>query len=397
MALCPQPATSAMSATASSARRPVPTAGQVGTAALVRSCPPGRVSVPGVVRLYEEAPLALCHSVPAGWSGGSVQHCLRCSCWRSPARPRLPRRASRCRSPTPASSRRPRRRASSTARPTSSTSRRPWAKRARPPHGAAGGTVRGEARAPDAAGRLTGHFFYVTGSTHFSIYDVPHPLHPKLTSRVDFPCSFENEDVTGNDDLLVYSDFTTSGALYVYDVRNKREPKLVSDTPDAGTHTMECVENCRYLYGSYHRVGPKGPLSGGEAVDLADPAKPKVLGDWTAEGVLPSQKVHDATEVSPGRILTASAPIEYLDTTADRAKPRVLARSDTPDDKRYHTAIWPQGGEDRFMMAMFETNGTPNCGAGSGDFTVFDATQWQRTGKFKPLHSFYLSTGDFED
>src|SRR5204863_449542 len=42
-------------------------------------------------------------------------------------------------------------------------------------------------------------------------------------------------------------------------------------------------------------------------------------------------------------------------------------------------------------------NGTPNCGAGSGDFTVFDATKWETTHKFTPLHSFFLSTGDFAD
>jgi hypothetical protein len=259
------------------------------------------------------------------------------------------------------------------------------------------GTMMGEAGALDAGGRLVGHYFYVTGSTHFSIYDVADPVQPKLMSRVDFPCRFENEDVTGNADLLIYSDFATSGDLYVYDVRDKRHPKLVSDTPGLGTHTMECVEDCRYLYGSYFRSGPKGPLSGGEVVDLADPAHPKVLGDWTANDVLPSQKVHDVTEVSPGRVITASAPIEYLDTSSDRARPKLLARSDTPADKRFHTTIWPRGGTDRFMLAMFETNATPNCAAGSGEFTVFDATQWQTTGKFKPLQSFFLSSGDFAD
>lgn len=259
------------------------------------------------------------------------------------------------------------------------------------------GTLMGEAGALDAGGRLVGHYFYVTGSTHFSIYDVADPVHPQLMSRVDFPCRFENEDVTGNGDLLIYSDFATSGDLYVYDVRDKRNPKLVSDTPGLGTHTMECVEDCRYLYGSYSRVGPKGPLSGGEVVDLADPAHPKALGDWTAGDVLPSQKVHDVTEVAPGRIITASAPMEYLDTSQGRAHPKVLARSDTPADKRFHTAIWPRGGEDRFMLAMFETNATPNCDAGSGEFTVFDAARWQTTGKFTPLHSFFLSSGDFAD
>jgi hypothetical protein len=259
------------------------------------------------------------------------------------------------------------------------------------------GTMMGEAGALDAGGRLVGHYFYVTGSTHFSIYDVADPVRPKLMSRVDFPCRFENEDVTGNGDLLIYSDFATSGDLYVYDVRDKRHPKLVSDTPGLGTHTMECVEDCRYLYGSYFLLGPKGPLSGGEVVDLADPAHPKALGDWTDNDVLPSQKVHDVTEIGPGRIITASAPIEYLDTSQDRARPKVLARTDTPADKRFHTAIWPRRGEDRFMLAMFETNATPLCGAGSGEFTVFDAARWQTTGKFAPLHSFFLSNGDFAD
>src|SRR5690348_6822361 len=58
------------------------------------------------------------------------------------------------------------------------------------------GTLMGEGGAMDAGGRLVGHYFYVTGATHFSIYDVAEPAHPKLVSRVDFPCRFENEDVT---------------------------------------------------------------------------------------------------------------------------------------------------------------------------------------------------------
>jgi hypothetical protein len=259
------------------------------------------------------------------------------------------------------------------------------------------GSLMGEAGAMDAGGRVVGHYFYVTGATHFSIYDVSDPAKPKLTSRVDFPCRFENEDVAVNGDYLIYSDFATTGDLYVYDIRDKSKPKLVSDTPAAGTHTAECIDDCRYLYGSYTAVGPVGPLSGGKVVDLADPAKPKDLGDWTDNGVLESRKVHDVTEVSPGRIITASAPIEYLDISGDKAKPKVLARSDTPADHRFHTAIWPRGGEDRFMLAMYETNGTPRCEAGSGEFAVFDATQWSVTGKFKPLSTFYLSNGDFED
>src|SRR4051812_27362709 len=192
------------------------------------------------------------------------------------------------------------------------------------------GTLIGEAGSLNAGGRLVGHYFYVTGATHFSIYDVADPAHPKLTSRVDFPCRFENEDVTVTDNLLIYSDFATTGDLYVYDVRDKQHPKLIADTPGAGTHTMQCVQGCRYAYGSYHAATPQGPLTDGEVVDLADPANPKVLGDWTDSGVLPSRKVHDVTEVAPGRLLTASAPMELLDTSASLVKPKVLAVSDTP-------------------------------------------------------------------
>src|SRR3954452_12168256 len=143
----------------------------------------------------------------------------------------------------------------------------------------------GEAAAMDTGGRLVGHYFYVTGATHFSIYDVADPVHPQLMSRVDFPCRFENEDVAVNGDVLLYSDFATSRTLYVYDVRDKRNPKLAAELPDAGRHTMECVEGCRYSYGSYAANGPNGPLTGGEVVDLGDPTHPKVLGDWSDNDV----------------------------------------------------------------------------------------------------------------
>src|SRR4051812_9396427 len=259
------------------------------------------------------------------------------------------------------------------------------------------GTLIGEAGSLNAGGRLVGHYFYVTGATHFSIYDVADPAHPKLTSRVEFPCRFENEDVTVTDNLLIYSDFATTGDLYVYDIRDKAHPKLIADTPGAGTHTMECIDGCRYLYGSYHAVSPAGPLATGEVVDLSDPAAPKVLGDWTDGGVLPTRKVHDVNEVQPGRIITASAPMEYLDTRDNRVKPKVLAVSDTPTDHRFHTALWPRGGEDKFVLTSYETNGTPRCEAGAGEFGVFDATQWQTTGKFKRLHTWTPVNGQFTD
>jgi hypothetical protein len=259
------------------------------------------------------------------------------------------------------------------------------------------GNVGAEAGDLAAGGRLIGHYFYVTGQTHFSIYDVADPVHPKFLSRVEFPCRFENEDVAVNGDFLMWSDFATTGDLYVYDVRDKLQPKLAADVPGAGTHTMECLDGCRFGFGSYHLATSAGPLKTGEVVDLLDPTKPKVLGDWTDGGVLPSRSVHDATELAPDRLLTASAPIELLDTSRSVVHPTVLAKSDTDPAKRYHTVIWPRAGQDRFALASYETNATPNCGAGSGDFSTFDTTGWQDTHTLKLVDSYHLVNGAQSD
>src|SRR3954452_3680051 len=259
------------------------------------------------------------------------------------------------------------------------------------------GTVPGEGGDLEPGGRLVGHYFYVTGSSHFSIYDVANPLKPKLMSRLEFPCRFENEDVAVNGDILMWSDFGVTGDLFVYDVRDKAHPKLASDTPGAGTHTMECVDGCRYGFGSYHAVTTSGPLRTGEVVDLLDPTHPKVLGDWTDNGVLPSRNNHDTTEVAPNRLPVAAAPVTPLRTSASITKPKVIAQSDTDPAKRYHTVIWPRGGTDRFVLATYETNGTPRCEAGVGDLSTFDTTGWQSTKKLKLVDSYHLVNGTGAD
>src|SRR5206468_7083653 len=70
----------------------------------------------------------------------------------------------------------------------------------------------------DTGGRLVGHYFYVTSWRDISIYDVADPVHPVLMSKITFPFRFENEDVAGNGNILLFSDFATTQTLYVYDV-----------------------------------------------------------------------------------------------------------------------------------------------------------------------------------
>jgi hypothetical protein len=245
-------------------------------------------------------------------------------------------------------------------------------------------------------GKLVGRYFYVTGWNSFSIYDVADPVHPRLMSKTTFPFRFENEDVATDGRILLYSDFATSGSLYVYDVRDKRNPKLLAELDGAGRHTMTCVLGCDWAYGSYLATGPAGPLTGGGVVDLRDPRNPKLTGDWTDNGVLPSRRVHDVTEVSPGRVLTASDPMELLAVGADVNRPRVLARG-TNEGERLHTVLWPRQGRDRFIMSSFETNATPRCEAGSGEFKTWDASSWRETGRFTEIDSFTLSNGTFAD
>jgi hypothetical protein len=255
------------------------------------------------------------------------------------------------------------------------------------------GWLPGEAGDMTSGGRLVGRYFYMSGASHFSIYDTLSPESPALVSRTDFGCRFENEDIAVDGKTLIYSDFSLTRAMHVYDVRDPKSPKPIAEIADAGRHTMQCVLDCRYLFGSYKVDNLDAPNAGGSVVDLADPANPKVLGDWTAGDVLPSRKVHDVNEVAPGILASASAPIEILDVRADPLKPKVLGRS--PDEtKRYHSVEWPRGGKDRWLMAMFETNATTRCEAGVGDFTVFDATGIGTTGEIKPVSSYFLQNGD---
>jgi hypothetical protein len=249
--------------------------------------------------------------------------------------------------------------------------------------------------ASDTGGRLVGHYFYITSWRDISIYDVADPVHPVLMSKIEIPFRFENEDVDTNGKILLYSDFATTQTLYVYDVRDKRHPYELAELPNAGTHTASCLFDCKYEYGSYHLVGPGGaPLRGGQIVDLRDPSRPKAVGDWTAT-TLPSRNVHDVNEVKPGFVIAASDPIEYVDAR-DPLHPKVLAKG-TNQGERMHTAIWPNGGADRFLMTMFETNATPTCDLGSGEFSTWDASQWQSTHTFTRIDSFYLSNGNFVD
>lgn len=256
---------------------------------------------------------------------------------------------------------------------------------------------------------VVGDYLYVTSWKSFSIYDVSKPAQPRLVSWTPFGFRFENEDVATNGEILLFSEQAPNDALHVYDVRDKQNPTEVAVLPGAGTHTATCLFDCAWSYGSYDLVGPRGPSTGGQIVDLRDPANPKAAGDWSEK--LPSANAHDVDEVRPGLVLTASQPIQFIDARRSLERPELLATA-TNTGRRAHTVRWPNRGSDRFILASFETNGRPRCDHGShalhgsaaegalgkaGDFVVFDTKRWRKTQTFVPVDDYQVTNGTYTD
>lgn len=242
--------------------------------------------------------------------------------------------------------------------------------------------------------KIVGKYLYVTSWKSFSIYDISDPLDPVQVSQTPFGFRFENENVSTDGKIMLFAEQAPVDSLHVWDVRDKANPAEIAVVPGAGSHTATCVLDCTYSYGSYDLAGPQGASTGGNLVDLRDPSNPKELGYWNEK--LKAEKIHDVSEVKPGRVLTASMPLMYLDVRRDPLRPRVLAYGANLD-KREHSAVWPRNGKDKFILSVFETNATPRCEAGVGAFTVWDASSWKQSKAFFITDEWYMTNGTYTD
>src|SRR5829696_3464636 len=139
-----------------------------------------------------------------------------------------------------------------------------------------------------------GNLMYLSTSRGLSIYDISKPESPQRLSFLPLP-HFENEDVDTNGEILLISNDPSEGKgiLYVLDVRDPRNPKVMSTVhtgvidlgvndflPEAvrtGTgHTASCIQDCRWAYLA-------GTSKGIDIVDLRDPRNPKVAGNFQAK------------------------------------------------------------------------------------------------------------------
>jgi LVIVD repeat len=242
--------------------------------------------------------------------------------------------------------------------------------------------------------KVVGKYLYVTSWKSFSIYDVSDPLDPQQVAQVPFGFKFENENVTTNGKIMLFAEQAPVDALHVWDVEDKSNPVEIATLQGSGTHTTTCIQRCRYSFGSYDLIGPEGASTGAALTDLRDPTEPKDLGHWNAK--LPADKIHDVTEVSPGRVLSASAPLMYVDARKNPRRPKLLAKG-TNTDKREHSVAWPRKGKDRFILSSFETNATPRCEAGTGAFTVWYAGNWKVSRTFHILDEWKITNGAYVD
>ena len=234
--------------------------------------------------------------------------------------------------------------------------------------------------ADTAGAHLRGGYLYVTSSHELTIYDVREPTAPTLLSTLPIPQQpyFAEEDVDTNGKVLLIG---TLGSLLVIDVRDKARPVLLGQLQGGDEHTVTCVLDCTWAYGSY-----------GAIVDLRDPTAPKLAGDW--KKALPGGPgtQHDVTEVSPGIVVTSTVTPWVLDARANPAKPKVVATGTTPDKRFIHANLWPRQGKDKLLLVGGESAETGTGGACSdpkaGAFMTWDTTDWQRTRKLTLLDSY---------
>lgn len=246
-------------------------------------------------------------------------------------------------------------------------------------------------------GRLVGKYFYTNDQNKIMIFDVSNPVDPKLTGQIPMPQEvlFSREDIDTNGKILVVPNTVIPnpgepqsrlvGATYIIDVEDKSNPKIIAQANGSAQHTMSCILNCKWAYGSDGRI-----------IDLRNPKKPIVREERWGEGK-PAQGGHDVTEVAPGLVLTSSQPMMLLDARKDPVHPKLLAIGANEDGRFIHSSIWPNKGKDKFYLAGGETNFRVRCGQNNGAFMTWDASRWRKSKTFTMIDEYRMKNGTYAD
>jgi LVIVD repeat len=233
-----------------------------------------------------------------------------------------------------------------------------------------------------AGGRKLGDYFYITTERDLTIYDVSDPPNPVEVGHLVLPefgePVFTEEDPDTNGEILLIGN---NDVLMVIDVSDKANPTVLSTLAGADDHTVSCVLDCSWAYGSE-----------GTIVDLRDPANPVLSeSNWQTADI---KTEHDVTEVSPGIVLTSTQPLKLLDARHNPENPKVLASTPEETGRFTHANLWPRGGEDDFMLVGGEAIG-PDCSAHiSASFSTWDARSFRGSGETRQIDEFRLAPGE---
>jgi hypothetical protein len=246
---------------------------------------------------------------------------------------------------------------------------------------------------------IQGKYMYLTSWKNISIYDISDPLNPALQGTplpVGFMFENENVAVSPGGEYLLFSESLPNDRLHIYNVEDKSNIQELGFVEGAGDHTTSCILKCKWAYGS-----------DGAITDLRNPAEPKLMVDkqgaeldWRKLATGEAFSNHDITEVKNGFILTApiSGPYQYIDVR-NPLKPKVLALGEKVAEEGwlFHSAEWPRGGKDKFVLMQGELNAETRCSDTNGPFMTYDATKWKSTKTFKAIDTFRVQNGTYVD
>lgn len=248
-------------------------------------------------------------------------------------------------------------------------------------------------------GRKVGKYWYVNDQHKIMIFDVSDPINPTMTGFILMPQEYmySREDLDTNGTIMVVPNTAsarqtpdgslpvTTNVLFIISVEDKTSPQIIAELPGAAQHTFSCILDCKWAYGS-----------GGNIVDLRNPAEPKLVKEnW--QDIAKTGNGHDVEEVAPGIVLTATQPITLLDARKDPTKPKVLAVGDTTEIGFQHSARWPNKAKSDFLLMAGETNNKVRCSEGNGAFQTWDARNWQKNRTFKLIDKYRMNNGIYVD
>jgi hypothetical protein len=256
--------------------------------------------------------------------------------------------------------------------------------------------------------RVVGNKLYVTSGKNLGIFDITDPANPVRVGLLP-NVAWENEEVPTNGKILGFgSDFYNAtlngciqamkltGCTQFFDVRDPANIKELPSVP-AANHTVECVLDCTWFYGSAGSIiDARGALDG---------KAPTLAGNWKTE--LKTQGVNEASchhmrELRPGIILTACRPFAVISVLDEHGgspqHPKVLYTGQAA--KFVHSARWPRGGTDDLALIGGEENFTARCENNNSEFSTYSAkaiNEGESTEFAGPLDQIVPTNGVYAD